>query len=87
MYKAFHNLLPTNLMTYFQKVNDSHNQNTRNNTLGFKVRYRRTSKKVFSVCVNSSKMWNALSPNIKLSRNVNAFKKMLKASLLENYKF
>ena len=87
MYKAFHNLLPTNLMSYFQKVNDSHNHNTRNNTLSFKVRYRRTSKKAFSICVKGSKMWNALSPNIKLSRNVNAFKKMLKALLLENYKF
>ena len=45
MYKAFHNLLPTSLMSYFKKVNDSHNHNTRNNTLSFKVRYRRTSKK------------------------------------------
>ena len=33
-------------------------------------------------------MWNALSPDIKLSRNANyAFKKMLKSSLLEDYKF
>ena len=32
-------------------------------------------------------MWNALNADIKLSRNVNVFKKMLKASLLENYKF
>ena len=32
-------------------------------------------------------VWNALSSDIKLSRNVNAFKKMLKAVLLENYKF
>ena len=32
-------------------------------------------------------MWNALCPDIKLTRNINAFKKMLKASLLENYKF
>ena len=29
-------------------------------------------------------MWNALSPDIKLSRNANAFKKMLKSSLLES---
>ena len=29
-------------------------------------------------------MWNSLSPDIKLSRNVNVFKKMLKSSLLEN---
>ena len=87
MYKAFHNLLPTNLLSYFKKVNDSHNHNTRKNTLSFKVRYRRTSKKALSICVKGSKMWNALSPDIKLSRNVNVFKKMLKASLLENYKF
>ena len=47
MYKAFHNLLPTNEMSYFQKVNDSHNHNTRKNTFSFKVRYRRTSQKSF----------------------------------------
>ena len=87
MYKAFHNLLPTSLLSYFKKVNDSHNHNTRNNTLSFKVRYRRTSKKALSICVKGTKMWNALSSDIKLSRNVNAFKKMLKALLLENYKF
>ena len=44
-------------------------------------------KKTLSICVRGSKMWNSLSPDIKLSRNVNAFKKMLKSSLLENYKF
>ena len=87
MYKAFHNLLPTSLLSYFKKVNDSHNHNTRNNTLSFKVRYRRTSKKALIICVKGTKMWNALSSDIKLSRNVNAFKKMLKALLLENYKF
>ena len=87
MYKAFHNVLPTSLLSYFKKVNDSHNHNIRNNTLSFKVRYRRTSKKALSICVKGTKMWNALSSDIKLSRNVNAFKKMLKALLLENYKF
>ena len=88
MYKAFHNLLPTNLLSYFKKVNDSHNHNTRNTTPIFKVTYRRTSKKALSTCVEGSKMWNAVSQvSADLSRNVNAFKKMLKASLLENYKF
>ena len=87
MYKAFHNLLPTNLLSYFKKVNDSHNYNIRNNTLSFKVRFRRTSKKALSICIKGCKMWNALSPDIKLSRNANAFKKMLKSSLLEDYKF
>ena len=87
MYKAFHNLLPTNLLSYFKKVNDSHNHNIRNNTLSFKVRFRRTSKKALSICIKGCKMWKALSPDIKLSRNANAFKKMLKSSLLEDYKF
>ena len=32
-------------------------------------------------------MWNALSADIKFSRNVNVFNKMLKASLLGNYNF
>ena len=87
IYKAFHNLLPTNRLSYFTKVNDSHTHNTRNNTLTFKVRYTRTSKKALCICVKGSKLWNALSSDINLSRNVNAFKKMLKALLLENYKF
>ena len=88
MYKAFHNSLPATLLSYFKKVNGSHNHNTRNNNLNFKVQYRRTTKKaLLSICVKGSKMWNSLSPDIKLSRNVNAFKKMLKSSLLENYKF
>ena len=87
LYKAFHNLLPTNWLSYFNKVNDSHNHNTRNNTLSFKVRYRRTSKKALRICVKGSKMWNALSADIKLSTNVNVFKKILEASLLDKYKF
>ena len=87
MYKAFHNLLPTHLLSYFKKVNDNHNHNIRNNTLSFKVRFRRTSKKALSICIKGCKMWNALSTDIKLSRNANAFKKMLKSSLLEDYKF
>ena len=84
MYKAFHNSLglPANLLSYFKNVN----HNTRNNNLNFKVRYRRTTRKALSICVKGSKMWNSLSRDIKLSRNVNAFKKMLKSSLLENYK-
>ena len=67
MYKAFHNLLPTHLLSYFKKVNDSHNHNTRNNTLSFKVRFRRTYKKALSICIKfkGSKLWNALSPDIK----------------------
>ena len=44
-YKAFHNSLPANVLSYFKKINGSHNHNTRNNNLNFKVRYRRTTKK------------------------------------------
>ena len=70
MYKAFHNLLPTNMLSYFTKVNDSHNLNTINNTLSIKVRYRRTSKKALCICVKGSKLWNALSSDINLRANL-----------------
>ena len=56
MYKALHNLLPTNLLSYFKKVNDSHNHNIINNTLSFKVRFRRTSKKALSICIKGSQI-------------------------------
>ena len=62
----------------FKKVKDSHNNNTIINTLSFEVRYRRTSTKASSICVSGSKMWNVLSLDIKLSVNVNVFKKMLR---------
>ena len=80
-FSNIHNSLPANLLSYFKKVNGSHNHNTRNNNLNFKVRYRRTTKKALRICVKGSKMWNSLSPDIKLSRNVNAFKKMFQQLL------
>ena len=52
MYKAFHNLLPTHLLSRFKKVNDSHNHNTINNIICFKVRFRKTSKKASIVVPN-----------------------------------
>ena len=48
--------------------------------------WRGAATKALSMFVKGSKTWNSLSPDIKVSRNVNAFKKMLKASLLKNYK-
>ena len=95
MYKAFHNLLPTHLLTYFKKVNDSRNHNTRNNTLSFKVRFRRTSKKALIICIKGSEMWNALSPEINnfstLSLNCRSLSKIfdkLECSLKSlKYKF
>ena len=63
MYKAFHNSLPANLLSYFKKVNGSHNHNTRNNNLNFKVRYRRTTKKAVFV----SKVLKCGIPSVQTS--------------------
>ena len=35
MFKVYANLSPTNLLSFFKKVNDSHNYNTRNNNNKF----------------------------------------------------
>ena len=43
MYKEFNNLLPTNIMLYFQKVSASHYHNIRMKNCNFKIRISRTT--------------------------------------------
>ena len=49
MFKVYANLLPTNLLSFFKKVNDSHNYNTHNNNNKFKIRFTRTTQKTGTV--------------------------------------
>ena len=45
MFKVYANLLPTNLLSFFKKVN-----NTRNNNNKFEIRFTRTTQKVGNIC-------------------------------------
>ena len=84
MFKVYAKLLPTNLLSFFKKVNDSHNYNTRNNKKKFNIRFTRTTQKDGTICVKG--LWNVLNIDVKLCKTTVQFKKKYKAVLLEAYK-
>ena len=86
IFKVYAKLLPTNLLSFFKKVNDSHNYNTRNNNNNFKIRFTRTTQKAGTICVKGPKLWNVLNFDVKLCKTTVQFKKKYKAVLLEAYK-
>ena len=86
MFKVYAKLLPTNLLSFFKKVNDSHNYNTRNNNNNFKIRFTRTTQKAGTICVKGPKLWNVLNIDVKSCKTTVQFKKKYKAVLLQAYK-
>ena len=85
MLKVYANLLPTNLLSFFKKVNDSHTYNTRNNNNKFKIRFTRTTQKAGTICVKGPKLCNVLNVDVKLCKTTVQLKKTYKAVLLEAY--
>ena len=86
MFKVYPNLLPTNLLSFFKKVNDSHNYNTRNNNNKFEIRFTRTTQKAGTILLRGPKLWNILNIEVKSCKTTVQFKKKYKAVLLEAYK-
>ena len=85
MYKVSNNLLTETLFSYFKKVNESHEHNTRKNKNNFNIRFARTTKKASSISVKGPKIWNALKTEVKLCNTIAQFKKKYKGLLLEKY--
>ena len=86
MFKVYANLSPPNLLSFFEKVNYSHNHNTRKNNNTFKIRFTRTTQKAVTICVKGPNMWNILNIDVKLCKTTVQLKKKYKAVLLEAYK-
>ena len=74
MYKVSNNLLTTNLLSHFKKVNESHDHNTRKNKNNFNIRFARTTKKAASISIKGPKLWNALNTEVKLCNSIAQFK-------------
>ena len=55
MYKVYNNLLPTNIMLYFQKVNVSHHNNICMKNFNLKIRFSRPTKKAECISVKGTK--------------------------------
>ena len=87
MYKIYNKLLPANIMSYFNKINDCHNHNVRMKTCNFKIKFSRTTKKCECISVKGPKMWNDMPADIKLCKSMFTFKRMYKALLLQPYQF
>ena len=84
MFKVNANLLPTNLLSFFKKVNDSHDYNTRNNNNKFNISITRTTQKTGIICVKRAKAVKH-SIDVQLSKTTVQFKKKYKAVLVEAY--
>ena len=75
MYKAFHNLLPPSMQSYFSRSFSKKYFN-------FHVHFARTQRKKFSISRIGVSFWNALDTKIKLSSSLSSFKIALKIALL-----
>ena len=85
MYKVSNNLFTDNLLSYFKKVNESHDHNTRKNKNNFNIRFARTTKKAASISIKGPIIWNAPKTEVKLCNTIAQFKKKYKGLLLEKY--
>ena len=73
MYKVYNNLLPANIMLYYQKVNASQYHNIRMKNCNLKIRFSRTTKKAECISIKGPKMWNARPADIKLRNSIYKF--------------
>ena len=86
MFKYFKEQLPSNFTKIFEKLENIHQKNTRQNS-HTKLHLKRTNTKKAqrSLAFAGTKFWLKLSINLKNLNSFNLFKKKLKAYLLESY--
>ena len=84
MYKYFNGLLPMSFNTFFTKLSDIHNYDTRN-----KSNYNpTTNRKVFAdkaIRITGPMLWNSIDKNIKKVISTKYFRKLYKSSLIISY--
>jgi hypothetical protein len=84
LYKAYNNILPSNISHYFNLVNDAHHYNTRQ-TGTFKVTYVRTKLKAMTIFIHGKTIWNKLSDSVRNIQGLQKLKKYYKQLLLNKY--
>ena len=84
MYKYFNGLLPMSFNTFFTKLSDIHNYDTRN-----KSNYNPTrNRKVFAdkaIRTTGPILWNSIDKSIKNVISTKHFRKLYKSSLISSY--
>ena len=74
MFKVYNNQFPRHLLSFFERLHDSHNHNTRKKVNNFKIKYSRTSQKASCVSVIGRKLWNNLHSDLQCSKSIFRFK-------------
>jgi len=78
MYKFQNQLLPSNFDVFFTLVKETHNYNTRlSSRMTYALPITRTNYGIFNIRYQGTKIWNAISENIKLL-SLKQFKKKFK---------
>ena len=86
-YKFKNQLFPTNFNVFFTSIKETHNYNTRlSSRMTYALPKTRTNYGIFSIRYQGTKIWNAISDNIKLL-SLKQFKKKLKSNILANNMF
>ena len=85
MYKFHNNLLPNAFDTFFTRVSETHNYNTR---LSSKISYSlpkvRTNYGIFNIRFQGPKLWNSISEDIKIL-SIWKFKAEIKCDYIKDY--
>ena len=81
MYNIYNNLMPLNILSYFEMVNTSHDYNIRQEN----NKYCKTTLKSMCISVKGPKMWNSLNKDLKNSSNLRAFNISYKHYLVNKY--
>jgi len=84
MYKHFNDQLPQIFNTYFNKLIDINDRYTRNKN-DYQLMKHKTAMASRGVRSSGPRLWNTLSPKIKMSINLKQFKKQFKNDLINTY--
>ncbi len=79
VYKAYHNMLPVNIKSYFTINANNHNFRKTND---FKNPMVKTTEKAMCISVAGLKSWNIIDPHIKHCNRIELFQVSYKRSLL-----
>ena len=84
VYLSVNNLLPSSFINYFSLNSDIHEHFTRISKNIHLIQHR-TLVREFSIKIHGPKIWNEVDFEVRNSRTIFAFKKIIKKNLLNAY--
>lgn len=82
MHRYTYNQLPNAFANYYKKISVLHSHFTRNKSNAYQIEFSRTNLRKFSIVAMGPKIWNNLPHDLRHIPNMYAFKKCLRAHVL-----